>query len=129
MLRGVEEGRYIVRFPDTVATCITSALAGMAAPNLPLWITVPLAPVVVCPLNSSGNILFIYILECGSQMSAHVLTCFVRRLQHVALVVMRGCCTAVQVLFMQVYRWMIQRAFWKINTQDQGPFHVRRKTS
>ena len=47
MLRGMEEGRYTVRFPDTMATCITSALAGTAPLSLPLWVTVPLAPVVV----------------------------------------------------------------------------------
>ncbi|CAL8467957.1 g7495 [Coccomyxa elongata] len=76
MLRGMEEGRYTVRFPDTVATCITSALASTAAPNLPLWITVPIV-----------------------------------------------------VLVMQVYRWMIQRAFWKIKTHDQGSYHVRKKTA
>ncbi len=53
MLRGMEEGRYIVLFPDTVATCITSVLSGTAVPSLPLWIVAPLAPIVVklvvCP--------------------------------------------------------------------------------
>ncbi|BDA42363.1 3-ketodihydrosphingosine reductase [Coccomyxa sp. Obi] len=79
MLRGMEEGRYTVRFPDTMATCITSALAGTAAPTLPLWINVPLAPIVV--------------------------------------------------LVMQVYRWMIKKAFWKIKTQHQDSFPMRKKTS
>lgn len=47
MLRGMEEGRYIVLFPDTVATCITFVLSGTAIPSLPLWIVAPLAPIVV----------------------------------------------------------------------------------
>jgi hypothetical protein len=53
MVRGMEKGRYVVHFPDTVATCITAALAGTSAPSLPLWLTILLAPITVFPQISA----------------------------------------------------------------------------
>ncbi len=61
MLRGMDEGRYMVQFPDMVAKCIPAVLAGTSAPCLPLWITVLIAPIAVCPLN----------LLCGLALGAN----------------------------------------------------------
>ncbi|KAK9909486.1 hypothetical protein WJX75_003008 [Coccomyxa subellipsoidea] len=80
MVRGMEKGRYVVHFPDTVATCITAALAGTSAPSLPLWLTILLAPITV--------------------------------------------------LVMQLYRWIIKRAFWKIKHQNfSSASQVQKKIS
>ena len=48
MLKGVEEGRYTLLFPDVTSTAITCTYGGGTAPlSLPWWLAAPVAFVTV----------------------------------------------------------------------------------
>ena len=49
MLRGMEEGRYVLRFPDILSTWICAGLGGTSELCLPVIVTALVAPLVVSP--------------------------------------------------------------------------------
>ena len=49
MLKGMEQGRYVLRFPDVLSTWICAGLGGTSQLCLPVIVTALLAPVVVSP--------------------------------------------------------------------------------
>jgi hypothetical protein len=54
MIKGMEQGKYIVLFPDTTATCVTAILAGAVPLSLSPFLTIIIAPIAVrqqCPYN------------------------------------------------------------------------------
>ena len=50
MLKGMEEGRYVLRFPDFLSTWICAGLGGTGELCLPVLVTALIAPLVVSPL-------------------------------------------------------------------------------
>ena len=50
MLRGMEEGRYVLRFPDILSTWICAGLGGTSELCLPVIVTALVAPLVVSPV-------------------------------------------------------------------------------
>ncbi len=49
MLKGMEQGRYVLRFPDVLSTWICAGLGGTSELCLPVVATVLVAPLVVRP--------------------------------------------------------------------------------
>ena len=47
MLRGVEQGRYCLLFPDTITTFITASLGGLTPLSMPWWLAAPAAFITV----------------------------------------------------------------------------------
>ena len=47
MVKGMEEGRYVLRFPDVMSTCICAALGGTSELAMPAALTALIAPFVV----------------------------------------------------------------------------------
>ncbi|CAK0765130.1 hypothetical protein CVIRNUC_003227 [Coccomyxa viridis] len=75
MVKGMEEGRYVLRFPDVMSTCICAALGGTSELAMPAALAAFIAPFVV--------------------------------------------------VFMQIYRWLIHRAFAKMRSQKWGSQDAR----
>jgi len=56
MLKGIEQGRYVLRFPDVLSTCICAGLGGTSELTLPVIVSAIIAPLVVSPLHSGLKI-------------------------------------------------------------------------
>ena len=50
MVKGMEQGRYVLRFPDVLSTWICAGLGGTSALCLPVIMTAFIAPLVVRPV-------------------------------------------------------------------------------
>ena len=51
MLKGMEQGRYVLRFPDVLSTWICAGLGGTSELCLPVMVAAFLAPLVVSPVH------------------------------------------------------------------------------
>ena len=55
MIKGMEKGHYVLRFPDVMSTCICAALGGTSELAMPAALTAFIAPCVVgSPLMCLG---------------------------------------------------------------------------
>ena len=53
MVKGMEEGRYVLRFPDVMSTCICAALGGTSELAMPAALAAFIAPFVVGALSDA----------------------------------------------------------------------------
>lgn len=54
MVKGMEEGRYMLKFPEFVSTCICAGLGGTSELCLPVVVSAFIAPLVVSALARHG---------------------------------------------------------------------------
>ena len=55
MVKGMEEGRYVLRFPDVMSTCICAAIGGASELAMPAALAAFIAPFVVgAPSDALG---------------------------------------------------------------------------
>ena len=72
MVKGMEEGRYVLRFPDVMSTCICAALGGTSELAMPAALAAFIAPFVVGALSNAPWPHAWEVLRCCGGALSHV---------------------------------------------------------